>query len=243
MKDLTYHYSLDSLELESPNFMGFAHEYHHEKDGVGLTDYGNFLLSLCFCDDCTKKARENGVQAESARDTVRRLLEAVFEREVPAPHPGFVERGIEGFADHPALRAFLAWRFTPVTDLCLALRTAASPSTQIYFLSLVTRRAWLQGIDIEAIGRVCDGLVVCAHDSAPPQVHQDIAEASRRIAGGKHLSAGFRLFYPETRGPEDLSAKVREATRAGAKGLNFCNFGLIPRGRLSWIRASVEAAG
>ena len=29
--------------------MPYAHGYHHEKDGVGLTAEDDFLLSLCFC--------------------------------------------------------------------------------------------------------------------------------------------------------------------------------------------------
>jgi len=243
VKDLTQHYELDSLELESPNFMGFAHEFHHEKDGVGLTEYGDFLLSLCFCPDCMKKAQEGGVDAELARDSVRRLLEEVMGREIPVPDPGFVSRGIDGFQGEPALRSFLSWRFEPVTDLCKALRESAKTSTAIYFLSLVTQRAWLQGIDVEAIARACDGLVVCVYDSPPPQVFADIGEASRRIGSEKYLSAGFRVFHPETRSAEDLRSKVREAVRAGAEGVNFYNFGLIPRSRLSWIRTSLDGLG
>ena len=40
--------------------MGFAHEYHHEKDGVGLTPEDDFLLSLCFCPACLARAAEAG---------------------------------------------------------------------------------------------------------------------------------------------------------------------------------------
>ncbi|MGO7733708.1 hypothetical protein ACC704_37695, partial [Rhizobium johnstonii] len=36
VRDITTNYRTDMGELESPNFMGFAHEYHQEKDGVGL---------------------------------------------------------------------------------------------------------------------------------------------------------------------------------------------------------------
>ncbi|MER8576253.1 hypothetical protein NKH20_30495, partial [Mesorhizobium sp. M1374] len=32
--DISHSYRPDRIELESPSFMGFAHEYHHEKDGV-----------------------------------------------------------------------------------------------------------------------------------------------------------------------------------------------------------------
>lgn len=241
VKDLTHRYSLDSLELESPNFMGFAHEFHHEKDGVGLTAQGDFLLSLCFCPECVARASARGVDAERARDSVRRRLDAVFERDVPAEENDFIEKGIEGFAADPALHDFLRWRFSPVTDLCRTLRQIANPSTRLYFLSLVTQRAWLQGIDVEAIGRVCDGLVVCVYDSPPDQVYDDISEAAGKVGPGKYLSAGFRVFHPETSGPMDLAAKVAQAVRAGARGLNFYNYGLIPKSRLSWIKDGIAA--
>ncbi len=242
VKDLTLHYELDSLELESPNFMGFAHEFHHEKDGVGLTTSGDFLLSLCFCPECRKKAAAAGVDVQRAQQSVRRRLDAIFERDVPADDTGFVERGIDGFSDDDELRAYLKWRFDPVTELCRVLRASAQPRTRIYFLSLVTGRAWLQGIDVRAISEACDGLVVCAYDSAPAQVESDIRDAASTCVPGTYLAAGFRVFHPETRGAEDLAAKVARAVRAGARGLNFYNFGLIPRSRLEWIRRSVEAA-
>ena len=40
VEDLTHSYEPDLVELESPSFMGFAHEFHHEKDGVGLNRGG-----------------------------------------------------------------------------------------------------------------------------------------------------------------------------------------------------------
>jgi len=242
VKDLTRHYALDSLELESPNFMGFAHEYHHEKDGVGLSTYGDFLMSLCFCPECRKKASAAGADPGRAQESVRKRMEVIFERDVPLGDAGFVEKGIDGFADDPGLRKFLQWRFEPVTELCRVLRASAEPRTRIYFLSLVTARAWLQGIHVESVSRECDGLVVCAYDSTPEQVYRDILDAASRRVPGKYLAAGFRVFHPETRDAADLTRKVQQAVRAGADGLNFYNFGLIPRSRLSWIRESVEAA-
>ena len=53
--ELTYAYAPDSVELESPTFMGFVHGFHHEKDGVGLAPEDDFLLSLCFCPACLER--------------------------------------------------------------------------------------------------------------------------------------------------------------------------------------------
>jgi hypothetical protein len=56
VRDVSTHYRPDVIELESPCFMGFAHGFHHEKDGVGLTPEDDFLLSLCFCPACLARA-------------------------------------------------------------------------------------------------------------------------------------------------------------------------------------------
>jgi hypothetical protein len=66
VEDMTHAYRPDIVELESPSFMGFAHEFHHEKDGVGLTAEDDFLLSLCFCDSCRSGAAAAGVNVQAA---------------------------------------------------------------------------------------------------------------------------------------------------------------------------------
>src|SRR6201999_818641 len=85
VEDVTHAYRPDIVELESPSFMGFAHEYHHEKDGVGLAAEDDFLLSLCFCPSCVAGAAKAGVDAEAARKYVGQWVVQVRERELPAP--------------------------------------------------------------------------------------------------------------------------------------------------------------
>ena len=65
VEDLTHSYEPDLVELESPSFMGFAHGYHHDKDGVGLAAEDDFALSLCFCDSCLARAKKAGVDGGS----------------------------------------------------------------------------------------------------------------------------------------------------------------------------------
>lgn len=239
--DLTDHYELDSIELESPNFMGFAHEFHHEKDGVGLTSQDDYLLSLCFCPHCMVAAEAAGVDAASARATVRGLLDETLRRAVPVPTPTFVEDGPEALADYPDLLAYIRWRTTPVTSLVRDLKRAANARTKVYFLSLETGAAWLSGIDLAAIGVVCDGIVLCAYDSSPERVGADVAKAKDLLPPGAHLSVGLRVFYPEVHGPDELASKVTSADEHAPDGFNFYNYGLIPRVRLDWIRHSLES--
>ena len=240
VRDITTNYKPDILELESPNFMGFAHEYHHEKDGVGLNAEDDFLLSLCFCDHCTARAGKDGVPVEGARRTVARFIAELCERAVPERQfPDFPEAGIEAFRDHPDLHAFLAWRSEPVTSLIGKIKAAADPATRIVLIDL--KDGWLGGVDLAAAGRLCDGAILCCYDMTPEAVGEVIRTGRALLGPDRFLGLGLRVFYPEVDGPDILAARTKSAVDAGADGVNFYNYGLIPAKRLDWVREAVAA--
>ena len=240
VRDITTNHKPDMLELESPNFMGFAHEYHHEKDGVGLNAEDDFLLSLCFCDHCTARARKAGVPVDGAQETVARFIAELCERAVPEKQfPDFPAAGIDAFRDHPDLHAFLAWRTEPVTSLIGEIKAAADPATRIVLIDL--KDGWLGGVDLEAVGKLCDGAILCCYDMAPEAVGDVIRTGRAMLGPDKFLGLGLRVFYPEVDGPAILSARAKAAVEAGADGVNFYNYGLIPAKRLDWVKEAVDA--
>ena len=240
VRDITVNYQPDMLELESPNFMGYAHEHHHEKDGVGLNAEDDFLLSLCFCDHCTARAQKAGVPVEAARKTVARFIAETCERAVPEKQfADFPDAGIDAFRAYPELHAFLAWRTEPVTSLIGAIKAAADPATRIVLIDL--KDAWLGGVDLDAVGKLCDGAILCCYNMTPEAVG-DVIRTGRAILGPeKFLGLGLRVFYPEVDGPEILTARVKNAVEAGVDGVNFYNYGLIPAKRLDWVGETVAA--
>lgn len=240
VRDITTNHKPDMLELESPNFMGFAHEYHHEKDGVGLNGEDDFLLSLCFCDHCTRRAQKAGVPVDGARRTVARFIAELCERAVPERQfPDFPAAGIDAFRDHADLHAFLTWRTEPVTSLIGEIKAAADPDTRIVLIDL--KDAWLGGVDLEAVGRLCDGAILCCYDMTPEAVGEVVRTGRAILGPEKFLGLGLRVFYPEVDGPAILAARVKNAVDAGVDGVNFYNYGLIPAKRLDWVREAVEA--
>jgi hypothetical protein len=239
VKDVTGAYKPDMLELESPNFMGFAHEYHHEKDGVGMNAEDDFLLSLCFCEHCMARAGKAGIQAQKARETVNRFIGQMCEREVPEQQfADFPAAGIDAFKAWPDLHDYLSWRTEPVTSLIKEIREHADPVTRIVLIDL--KDGWLGGVDLDAVAGVCDGFILCCYAMPPAAVAEVIAAGRKALGPDKYLGAGFRVFYPENTAAPDLAARARAAIEAGAEGINFYNYGLIPAKRLDWVRAAVD---
>ncbi|TIL36320.1 hypothetical protein [Mesorhizobium sp.] len=236
--DVTHTYKPDRIELESPSFMGFAHEYHHEKDGVGLTPEDNFLLSLCFCPSCLARATRAGIEGQAARELVKQLIAEACERAVPERRfPEFPASGLDTFLPWPQLHAYLSSRFEPVTSLVAELREVADPATNVLIIDL--KDGWLGGCDLAALGRVCNGAILCAYDMQAGDVRGLMAAGRSALGAEKFLGAGYRLFYPEMAGPEILSAKVKPALAPDVDGINFYNYGLVPAARLDWLRAAV----
>lgn len=239
VRDVTTHYKPDMLELESPNFMGFAHEYHHEKDGVGMNDEDDFILSLCFCDHCLARAANAGINAAGARQTVRTFIAEMCEREIPQKQfPDFPAAGIDAFLMWPDLHAYLSWRTEPVTSLIKEIRAKADPATKIVLIDL--KDGWLGGVDLEAVGKICDGAILCCYFMEPDAVDALMKAGRAALGPDKYLGAGYRVFYPEVRSAAELAARARAAIDAGADGVNFYNYGLIPAKRLDWVRAAVD---
>jgi len=238
--DLTHAYPLDSVQIETPGFMGFAHGYHHEKDGLGLNEEDDFLLALCFCDACLARAARAGVDGEAARRTVRRWIAEACERAMPAPQwPDFREQGLDVFAPHPEVLDYVRWRFEPVTSLAADLRAAVHPRTRVHVLDIGD--GWLCGSDLAALARATDGIVFCAYDRHPAGVEDDLVAARALVGPDRFLGTGFRVFWPEMRGPHDFVARAEAARAAGVQEINFYNYGLIPAARLDWVRAGCDA--
>lgn len=238
LRDLSIGYRPDILQLETPGFMPYAHGYHHEKDGVGLSAEDDFLLSLCFCDSCAEAARRAGVDAAAARSTVRRWIAEASERAVPAPRwPDFPARGPATFADHPEVEAYVRWRFAPVTSLVADLRDATHPEVRIDVID----DGWRGGSDLDSLKRSCDGVVFCAYDRTVEAVAADTAALHAVLGTGVKLGVGMRLFHPEMASADDVVARSSAAWRAGATELDYYNYGLIPAARLDWIRAATDA--
>ncbi len=233
--DVSHGYRPDRIELESACYMGFAHEHHHEKDGVGLAPEDDFLMSLCFCPSCLDAAFRSGIDGEAARRTVRDLVVAACERVVPEPvFPEFPSAGPDVFRKWPELHAYVMRRFETVTSLAAELREATHPETRLLVIDISD--GWLGGCDLAALAAVTDGAILCAYDMTPDAVERLAGDGRRAVGPDKFLGAGFRLFYPEMKSRDDVQARAGAAVAAGADGLNFYNYGLVPAARLDWAR-------
>ena len=236
-REISQVYTPNRIELESPDFMGFDHGFHHEKDGLGLLPEDRFLLGVCFCDHCLASAEAANIPAKAAQAEVARVLTASFARELPvAQFPDFPSVGAAAFQGHDALAAYLDWRSSPVTALIAEIRAEMHAETELLLIDAEGTEAG--GVNLPEIAPHLDGVLHCAYETATDRIGQVLSDTRKILGPDRKLIAGFQMFYPNVKGADDLHDRV-SAARDHADGFNFYNLGLVPDARLDWIRHSL----
>jgi hypothetical protein len=226
------------------NYMGFAHEYHHEKDGVGLTPYEDFLLSLCFCESCMRKGRAAGVDMEGVRESVAERINLSLNRDrAEVEDARFLEEGPDFFKADSRFRDYLNWRSGVVTSLMAEARGRVKRA-ELWFLSLLANRdSWLFGVDLPALSKRSDGIVICSYDSDEFKAAGDVRASRAVFEPGTKLITGLRAFHPEYEDEEAFMRKVRAVLGESRDGFIFYNYGLIPERQLGWVRSALKECG
>jgi hypothetical protein len=134
------------------------------------------------------------------------------EREIPqAKWPDFPAAGLAVFKPYAEVYDYLMWRFEPVTSLIGEIREVADPATKVYLIDL--KDGWLGGCDLAAIGKVCDGAILCAYWSEPEAVASLMRLGRQALGPDKFLGTGFRDAQRRTAGSAQPGSGGRRGER------------------------------
>ena len=244
IRDLATNHDLDAIDLESAGFHGLAHGHHHELVGINLGPVEEMLLGLCFCAHCQARADDNGVDADRLRHDTRALLERRFAEEsfVAAVEPANTTGVASLLLSWADLAAFVRTRLSTVTELVAEIkRDALAGSRTTLALTAATfvkptANAWLEGMDLRALGAVADELIVLGYAHDPATVAAETQVARDLVGDPAKLVVGLSLLHPLTTGSANLRAKIDAARAFGVAKFSFYNFGFVSEPRLGWLR-------
>ncbi len=241
IEDIDVSLPLKSIQLESMNFMGFAHEYHHEKDGICLSAYEDFLFSLCFCESCMTKGENAGIDMHYVRLWVKeQITKNINGNRLLASKIDLLQDGMSLFSEFPKITEFLHWRSNMVSTLVKDVKSKVQNS-DLYFLSLLTNRdSWLYGVNLQELSQYCDGIVICSYDCNSKSARDDIRTSRAEFQPKTKIITGMRAFYPEYHDEHMFVEKVQNVLKESKDGFIFYNYGLIPKTQLDWVRKAIE---
>ena len=234
---------VDSVVAEGLHFGTFGPGYHNERNFVPLGPMDLFLLGLCFCDFCMRRAADLGVKAEVAREECSRIVGGVLDGDPPAQ--GEVTRAALTAYAGPEVVAYARARSEVVTSLVSEISTAVTDEgSKLVYLDatgaykgytdglpsagLAAHDAWQLGVDLVALGDLVPSLGVLAYARDAARVADDVIAYRRSTGKDKELRVVLRPGLPDTDSADRLAAKVRAVRAAGADAVDFYAYGLMP---------------
>lgn len=230
---------LDIIELESLGYMGIDHTGHHSKQGLDTDPLHRFLLSLCFCPDCMALMGKNGVDPEKARHEVVQEIRGFFGGHFQSTRDDVMDAFCDVIGDDQA-EGILAAReeavFTLLEELYWLIRKPQRLSIMVAGSPLSTGAQ--VGLTLSEAREYTDILLTQAFNKEVEPIREAIADIAVR-RGSTPLYAGLQAIAPFVQSERDMVTRVQTAYEAGAEGVQFYHYGLMPLQNLAWIRTAL----
>ncbi|WP_283402404.1 hypothetical protein [Halorubrum sp. DM2] len=226
-----------TIEMELADYQyGTGYGWHHQEWFTRLGPLGEFLFGLCFCEHCRDHATAVGVDVETARESARSGLSALFEGELA------YDTDIAGWlAEHPSVGRYAETRRETLLTLFEDFSSIIDPLDFGYYFKMGglgddrmgIEHSWKHGLDLYGLSAVLDSATVLAYHQNPSVVRDDVN--ATRTFFDEPVRAGILAGDPIVHDQDGLRAQVQAAVDAGANELSFYGYGVIPDRNLSWI--------
>jgi hypothetical protein len=241
------------VDAESLHHPPFEHGSHHERSFVPLGESARFLLSLCFCADCLRRAADDGVDGARVRAEVRQRVDAWMAGEPEPP----LDRTAVGELAGGQLAGYLAARTACVTSLVGEVAAAVrGQGARLSFCDLsgalkgyasgapagapAAATSWVLGVDLGQVADAGARVGALGYTADPARLRLDLSGYTQLLAG-RPFALTLRPMPPDATSAEDLRVKVRLAREFPVEEVSFYHYGLARLEALDWIREALAA--
>ncbi len=224
VRSLARGYSLRTVQLEAPEYLGFRHGHHHERLSVPLDAVAQRLFDLSFAASDLAMGHAAGLDGERIRRQVAGLMQAYLDAapDLPADWPPSWEAACEQIA---GLRQYVNAQTAIVSGLVESCRRALDGTA--------TRlEGFVDAPPYQVVTLMCYG-------QPPAEVDRRVRAARSRLEPHQELQVGLRVGFGEVASAAALRELVAAADAAGADGVLFYNYSEMSRANLSWIGPAV----
>ncbi len=228
---------VSAIELEALQFQGYTHGEHHEREGILLGAIPRFLLGLCFCDSCAKRAQLTGLNLKPIREFVRNTLEECFvDPEAVAGRYPALEALPSGL-----FQPFMDWRTNVVASLVQEVTEAAGTVTVRPMVSPDPVVRTMVGMNPERVAAITGGVLMLGYVRDGAALRAPLSQLQAMIPG-RDITVGIQVGMLESGAKTEFLDRVKTAREMGITSFNFYNYGFVPLKNLAWIAESLGPA-
>ena len=242
--DVTDHYALDGISLETPGYLPYAHGFHHEFALVRQNSWLDRLLGLCFCEHCLAGAAAADIDAARLRHNVRETVERYLSSGLDFPDDMADAFWLADVVLDSDLTRFLRWRCEVVSSLVGEIRAAVREDATVAVIPSVARPtggAWYEGSDLAALARAAGIVEVCFYEPGASRIECDLWDVRRRLGGTGRLRGLLRPGHPDLASREAVLDAVAALAAGGVEDLAFYNYGHLRQASLDWMGRALAA--
>lgn len=242
-KDVSDHYEISGVSLETPGFLPYAHGFHHE---FALNQPNRWLdaqLGLCFCDHCVGSAQSAGIDAHGLKAQVANDITAYLASDVDFPADMAEAFWLADTRSDGALKSYLDWRCDVVTSLVAEIRAAVRKDANVAVIPSVARPtsgAWYEGSDLVDLANAAGIIEACFYEPGANRVKADLFDIKRRLNGTGTLRGILRPAYPDFANRGDFLAAIEALAADGVRELAFYNWGHLRGANVAWIADAMK---
>lgn len=242
--DLSDHYPVRGISLETPGFLPYAHGFHHEFALVRQNEWLDRGLGLCFCEHCLAGAGAAGIDAARLRHEVRERIERYLASEIDLPDDMASAFWLADVILDPDLARFLRWRCEVVSSLVAEIRAAVRGDATVAVIPSVARPtagAWYEGSDLAALARAAGIVEVCFYEPGADRIAADLWDVRRRLGEAGELRGILRPGHPDLASRQAVADAVAALHAGGIEDLAFYAYGHLRRASLDWMGEALAA--
>ena len=245
-------YPVQRLMAEALHYRTMEHGEHHERYLITLPGWARGLMSLCFCPHCCAAGKADGIDMEGLAQAIRDALEPIWQGRTPT-----IGQRLDP-AHMRDLERFRQTRCDIVSSLVGEVKTDLAPTgVALSFIDhagvmaqvlpgvtpkddIVDVAREVLGTDPVTVAAICDEFTVLGYTETGNELARQLRRYRAVLGSEIRLTVALRPLDVDCRSPGNLADKVAAARAAGASGLAFYHYAMMPLNRLDWISAALD---
>ena len=241
-RDLTGHYRISNLLLETPGYLAYSHGYHHEFAQTPPDSWLEAWLGLCFCEHCIAGAARAGIDGPALQGKVAATIDEYLGGDEASPDKTaetWLEDEVEANRE---LKAFIQWRCDTVTSLVGEIRATVRPGVTVKVITTTQpshRTSVLEGHDLPALHNIANGLETPLYQTSAAATKAEGEYVIRQAGGVGRLGAILRPGWPDMRSEEQFAESLACVRELGYRDIAFYNYDMLRPLNLTWLENAI----
>lgn len=236
-------YGIRTIQMESWGYpTGLMHGNHHETFGVKIDPTVSFLFSMCYCNECKRKALDIGLNLDEKLPAIKKLIDENLNSEDISCNGISPEEKIIGDLEKLDLEKLLELKQSTTDEIFISTREKLNEiDPNINIETIVNAETYLnEGLSFKNIPNGVSGIDMISYYSELNTIVSKVKWAVKLLKNKMKLFPCIRITYPMIQDDDQIKKTIETLYMSSIQGINFYNYGWATEKRLKQLFYSLK---